>query len=88
MTELGKTDERGLTLSCDSQADGRLLKVYPKIGGGQSSTNVTPAADDYIVDGSMGFPDPDQKHQLYSDRMIGGNAKKRGRGGQRGRGGR
>ncbi|KFH44164.1 putative RNA-binding protein-like protein [Hapsidospora chrysogenum ATCC 11550] len=80
--------ERVIETFNDKKADGRLLKVYPKIGGGQSSASVTPASNDYIVDGSMGFPDPGQKHQLYSDRMIGGNAKKRGRGGQRGRGGR
>lgn len=81
----------GLTGTC-LQADGQVLKVYPKIGGLPSSSSNRAAKDigkDQIIDGSLGFPDPNQKHQLYSDRLVGGgNSNRRGRGGQRGRGSR
>ncbi|KAL2680776.1 hypothetical protein Neosp_008379 [[Neocosmospora] mangrovei] len=94
------------------QADGRIIKVYPKLGatqatpsnnapsnapsGPRSTRQPKPNNNDTIVDGSMGFPDlmdtaktngnSSRSDQLYSDKLVGGN--RRGRGGQRGRGGR
>lgn len=72
------------------QADGRLLKVYPKVGGNaptgpRSERQKQP--NDQVVDGSMGFPDTNSKSGLYSDKMV--NTRSRGgqRGGQRGRNG-
>ncbi|KAI5460012.1 hypothetical protein BGZ63DRAFT_415440 [Mariannaea sp. PMI_226] len=54
----------------DKTADGRIIKVYPKIGGYQPEKNTPPPnapsgprssrpnnANDNVVDGSMGFPD-------------------------------
>ncbi|EEU43104.1 uncharacterized protein NECHADRAFT_95622 [Fusarium vanettenii 77-13-4] len=94
------------------RADGRIIKVYPKLGatqatpsnnapsnapsGPRSTRQPKPNNNDSIVDGSMGFPDlmdttntngnSSRSDQLYSDKLVGGN--RRGRGGQRGRGGR
>ncbi|KAF4968490.1 hypothetical protein FSARC_4115 [Fusarium sarcochroum] len=102
--------ERVIETFNDKTADGRVIKVYPKLG---APSNTTPSnnapknapsgprgtrankANDNIVDGSMGFPDlmdtsttngSSRNNQLYSDKLVGGN--RRGRGGQRGRGGR
>jgi hypothetical protein len=80
----------------DKTADGRLIKVYPKIGNQPSSAPTTRrstrnVADDQIVDGSHGFPEPAQP-TLYSDKIVGnnggGNTNRRSRGNHRGRGGR
>lgn len=82
----------------DKTADGRMLKVYPKIGGTKASsaprdapTGPRAMANDQVVDGTMGFPEPDER--LYSDRMVGRDSRngfdnRRGREGQgyRGRG--
>ncbi|KAJ4162470.1 hypothetical protein NW754_013898 [Fusarium falciforme] len=104
--------ERVIETFNDKTADGRIIKVYPKIGGTQatpssnapsnapsgprSTRQPKPNNNDSIVDGSMGFPDlmdtsntngnSSRSDQLYSDKLVGGN--RRGRGGQRGRGGR
>uniref|UniRef100_A0A8H7K5I4 RRM domain-containing protein n=1 Tax=Bionectria ochroleuca TaxID=29856 RepID=A0A8H7K5I4_BIOOC len=60
-------------------ADGRLLKVYPKIGGNKPASNQA-NTNGQVVDGSMGFSESSQS--LYSDRLLNGNE---GRG-QRNRG--
>ncbi|KAM5345526.1 hypothetical protein ACJ41O_011387 [Fusarium nematophilum] len=104
--------ERVIETFNDKTADGRIIKVYPKIGISQATSNSkapinAPSGprgsrgakgntNDNIVDGSMGFPDlmdtstsngsSSRTDQLYSDKLVGGN--RRGRGGQRGRGGR
>ncbi|KAF4441504.1 hypothetical protein F53441_12017 [Fusarium austroafricanum] len=104
--------ERVIETFNDKTADGRIIKVYPKLGAPSSTTTSNNApknapsgprgnrgnranANDNIVDGSMGFPDlmdtsttngSSRNNQLYSDKLVGGN--RRGRGGQRGRGGR
>ncbi|KAF9777177.1 hypothetical protein IL306_004541 [Fusarium sp. DS 682] len=105
--------ERVIETFNNKTADGRIIKVYPKLGAPSSNTLTsnnaprnTPSgprgtrgsktnANDNIVDGSMGFPDlmdtsttngSSRNNQLYSDKLVGGN--RRGRGGQRGRGGR
>lgn len=46
------------------QADGRVIKIYPKVGGQKpqpSNPSPTPTtnrrAEDQIVDGTMGFPE-------------------------------
>ncbi|KAF4956119.1 hypothetical protein FGADI_4060 [Fusarium gaditjirri] len=105
--------ERVIETFNDKTADGRIIKVYPKLGAPSSSTisssnaprnapsgprstrGTKPNTNDNIVDGSMGFPDlmdttstngSSRNNQLYSDKIVGGN--RRGRGGQRGRGGR
>ncbi|EXM30926.1 hypothetical protein FOTG_03836 [Fusarium oxysporum f. sp. vasinfectum 25433] len=105
--------ERVIETFNDKTADGRIIKVYPKLGAPSSNTITSsnaprnapsgprgtrgnkPNANDNFVDGSMGFPDlmdttttngSSRNNQLYSDKIVGGN--RRGRGGQRGRGGR
>ncbi|KAM0562640.1 hypothetical protein ACHAPJ_002330 [Fusarium lateritium] len=106
--------ERVIETFNDKTADGRIIKVYPKLGApsNAATTNNNNApknapsgprgarankanGNDNIVDGSMGFPDlmdtsttngSSRNNQLYSDKLVGGN--RRGRGGQRGRGGR
>ncbi|KAF5672861.1 hypothetical protein FHETE_3580 [Fusarium heterosporum] len=108
--------ERVIETFNDKTADGRIIKVYPKLGAPSSTSpsNNAPSAapnnapsgprstrmnrysnNDNVVDGSMGFPDlmntsttngSSRSNQLYSDKLVGGN--RRGRGGQRGRGGR
>jgi len=72
--------ERVIQTFNEKTADGRLLKVYPKIGG----AGVLNGPREQVVDGSMGFA---EKQGLYSDNMVGGNTRSRG-GGQRGRSGR
>jgi len=82
--------ERVIETFNDKTADGRKLKMYPKIGGGKANTTVARAsrAEEQVVDGSHGFPDPKQTQRLYSDSIVSHSAG-RGRGrGQRGRGGR
>ncbi|KAI6779548.1 putative RNA-binding protein-like protein [Emericellopsis cladophorae] len=79
--------ERVIETFNDKTADGRKLKMYPKIGGGEASTTATRAsrAEEQVVDGSHGFPDPKQTQRLYSDKIVSHPAG-RGRGrGQRGR---
>ncbi|SPJ73658.1 uncharacterized protein FTOL_03388 [Fusarium torulosum] len=111
--------ERVIETFNDKTADGRIIKVYPKLGAPSTSTpsnnasknapnnapNNAPSGprstrvnryntNSNVVDGSMGFPDlmdtatdgSSRSNQLYSDKLVGGN--RRGRGGQRGRGGR
>lgn len=82
-----------------SQADGRLLKVYPRIGGHptsaalqQSPANASRAAEQ-VLDGSMGFSEEatvaDSRSSssfgrpLYSDKIVARG--RRGRGFQGGR---
>ncbi|KAF4333836.1 hypothetical protein FBEOM_12325 [Fusarium beomiforme] len=104
--------ERVIETFNDKTADGRIIKVYPKLVAPSSNTitsNNPPRnapsgprgtrgnkanLNDNIVDGSMGFPDlmdttttngSSRNNQLYSDKLVGSNRK--GRGGQRGRGG-
>ncbi|KAG9255179.1 uncharacterized protein F5Z01DRAFT_652313 [Emericellopsis atlantica] len=82
--------ERVIATFNDKMADGRKLKMYPKTGGGKASTTAALAsrAEEQVVDGSHGFPDPKQTQRLYSDNIVSHSAG-RGRGrGQRGRGGR
>lgn len=62
--------------------------MYPKIGG-NVPTGPRAERKEQVVDGSMGFPETNQKGGLYSDKMV--NTRSRGgaqRGGQRGRNGR
>ena len=79
------------------KADGRVLKVYPKPGGYKDSPSQPPTApralrsnEGNVVDGSNGFADlmntdnGPSNGRLYSDQLVGGA--RRGRG--RGRGGR
>ncbi|CAM1502841.1 Fc.00g076170.m01.CDS01 [Cosmosporella sp. VM-42] len=109
--------ERVIETFNDKTADGRLIKVYPKIGGGYQSPSAAersneppsnapngprssrPAKNDQIIDGSMGFADltangtngaSPKNDRLYSDKLVGGGngGNRRGRGFQRGRGGR
>ncbi|CAH0043063.1 unnamed protein product [Clonostachys solani] len=51
-------------------ADGRLLKVYPKIGGNKPASNQADT-NGQVVDGSLGFSESSQP--LYSDRLLNGN---------------
>lgn len=93
--------ERVIETFNNKTADGRILKVYPKLSNGNNASGSvnnnqqkSTHAADQIVDGSMGFPDPNQR--LYSDRMVNGDSQqqsangndRRGRRNQRGRGGR
>ncbi|KAH8895103.1 hypothetical protein GQ53DRAFT_820739 [Thozetella sp. PMI_491] len=82
-------------------ADGRVLHVYPKVGGGAAPT--APSAprrerNDGVVDGTLGFDDPMDTSSstantrsngdggLYSDRMVQSNRRGRGAGRGAGRG--
>ncbi|KAJ6786563.1 hypothetical protein PWT90_07321 [Aphanocladium album] len=87
--------ERVIETFNDKTADGRLLKVYPKVGGYQAA--VSKPARGQVVDGSMGFGGGGNVMQsvsgnnsssngsdLFSDKMIAGANKRGGRGGRRG----
>lgn len=85
------------------QADGRVLHVFPKLGGSTPPTAPAPRThqkaqkenNGIVVDGSLGF-EPMQieggsNTGLYSDRLVGSSSNqtynRRGRGGRGGRGG-
>ncbi|KAI9904531.1 hypothetical protein N3K66_001060 [Trichothecium roseum] len=80
--------ERVIETFNDKTADGRTLKVYPKIGGVSSASsrdtrlNTRNHAKDQVVDGTMGFPEPSKPSN--SERNA--NYNRRGRSG-RSRGG-
>jgi hypothetical protein len=91
--------ERVIETFNNKTADGRVLKIYPKIGGNRTSAAIATANNnkhtqakgnntrEQVVDGSMGFPEPNQR--LHSDRMLRNDGQGgRGRKNQRGRGGR
>jgi hypothetical protein len=86
------------------QADGKILKVWAKIGGPSPAAAVIPTgprssrsnnsnnqSNDQYVDGKMGFADPMERDNrgLYSDKMVSNaNNSSNGAGRRGGRGGR
>ncbi len=60
------------------QADGRVLNVYPKVGGASAPPVSAPTGprldrerDDAVVDGTMGFDDPMEADDAANTRTGG-----------------
>lgn len=75
--------ERVISNFNNQTADGRVLHVYPKVGGASAPPPPTPAtptgpkAMNSVIDGKMGFADPAPRGggngRLYSDSMVSRN---------------
>ncbi|KAK0385771.1 hypothetical protein NLU13_6948 [Sarocladium strictum] len=90
--------ERVIETFNNQTADGKIIKVWAKIGGPSAPTGPRATRNEngnhnknteQIVDGTMGFADPMERDQrgLYSDKMVGnGNSGGGRRGGRGGRG--
>ncbi|KAF4510405.1 hypothetical protein G6O67_002293 [Ophiocordyceps sinensis] len=80
--------ERVIETFNDKTADGRILKVYPKLGGHPPSQANVPRATEQVVDGTMGFSkdltgtdsrsSSSSGRPLYSDKIVARGRRGRG----------